>query len=58
MKPHTMLLAATLLTGASAQLPDGVRVPDVTAHTTDGEPFNLRENLTGHHSVIVFGCLT
>ena len=58
MKLHAALAAAALLTGTNAQIPDGSLVPDVTAYTSDGTPFDLRDQLNGHHSVIVFGCLT
>lgn len=52
------LAAAALLTDAHSQLPDSSTVPDLTAYTRDSEAFHLRSRLKGHHSAIVFACLT
>ena len=36
----------------------GMPMPDLTAYDADGNPLNLRELMTGHYSILVFGCLT
>ena len=36
----------------------GSKLADVTAFTSGGEEFPLRQKLKGRHAVIVFGCLT
>ena len=36
----------------------GDRLPDVTAYSEDGKPFQLRKKLEGKPAVLVFGCLT
>ena len=35
----------------------GQALPDLNAHTIDGKALNLNR-LKGHHTVLVFGCLT
>ncbi len=35
----------------------GAPLPDVTCYDADGKVFKLR-SLRGHHSVLLFGCLT
>lgn len=35
----------------------GSRLPDVTVYDAEGQRFSTRE-LRGHHTVLVFGCLT
>jgi len=36
----------------------GKQVPDLPVFTTSGERIRLHDLLLGHHSVLVFGCLT
>ena len=35
----------------------GAPLPDLTCYDAEGNEFKLR-SLTGHHSVLLFGCLT
>jgi len=52
-------LRARLMQGFEGKAPDvGAPVPEVKAFDSEGKSINLRDQLNGRHTVLVFGCLT
>ncbi|MDA1275142.1 MAG: hypothetical protein O2960_14005 [Verrucomicrobia bacterium] len=50
---------ARLMQGFEGKAPVvGSPVPEVKAFDSDGMSINLRDQLNGRHTVLVFGCLT
>ena len=41
-----------------SKLKAGDAVPDLVVHDEKGAPVTTRDLLTGHYTVLVFGCLT